>query len=81
MWGSKTGKSSTYSGKDGSMSDIDGQEAMFKSPYLYIQMEYCPRLSFISISQFKSTYLSCASLLEMCVCVCASLCVYIYLYE
>ncbi|XP_057541314.1 eIF-2-alpha kinase GCN2 isoform X3 [Amaranthus tricolor] len=43
MWGSKTGKSSTYSGKDGSMSDIDGQEAMFKSPYLYIQMEYCPR--------------------------------------
>lgn len=43
MWGSMTGRSSSFSCKGGSLSDIVGQENMFESPYLYIQMEYCPR--------------------------------------
>ncbi|XP_021721682.1 eIF-2-alpha kinase GCN2-like isoform X1 [Chenopodium quinoa] len=43
MWGSKTGRSSSFSCMGGSLSDTIGQEDMIESPYLYIQMEYCPR--------------------------------------
>ncbi|KMT15732.1 hypothetical protein BVRB_3g057120 isoform A [Beta vulgaris subsp. vulgaris] len=43
MWGSKTRRSSSFSCKAGSLSDTFGQEDLFESPYLYIQMEYCPR--------------------------------------
>lgn len=50
MWGSKTRRSSSFSCKAGSLSDTFGQEDLFESPYLYIQMEYCPRLTLISDS-------------------------------
>ncbi|KNA15063.1 hypothetical protein SOVF_101340 isoform C [Spinacia oleracea] len=43
MSGSKTGRSFSFSCNAGSFSDIVGQEDMLESPYLYIQMEYCPR--------------------------------------
>ncbi|KAL2920999.1 eIF-2-alpha kinase GCN2 [Bienertia sinuspersici] len=42
MWGSNTGRSSSFGCKGDSV-DVAGQENMSETPYLYIQMEYCPR--------------------------------------
>ncbi|KAK9725109.1 hypothetical protein RND81_05G123100 [Saponaria officinalis] len=42
-WGSQTGVTPSFTYKDGSSPDITGQENKLESPYLYIQMEYCPR--------------------------------------
>lgn len=42
-WGSKTGISSSYSYKHGGSTDLAGEENQLELPYLYIQMEFCPR--------------------------------------
>ncbi|KAL0358471.1 UNVERIFIED_CONTAM: eIF-2-alpha kinase GCN2 [Sesamum angustifolium] len=50
-WGSRTGMSSSFSYKDTGSSDQFGNENKLESTYLYIQMEYCPRLA-ISLYSF-----------------------------